>query len=106
MKSYIGAREHDMRVRALLTERYTAAAHLKASPAGLMLSTMCRLERTWLMKWLKMASRSPSGMPACLANGRLAMMTFSYSSRSYRLGTSPVAGRRRCEKLTTTAGSL
>ena len=60
---------------------------LKESPTGLMHSTMCSLSWTRLMKWAKMASLSPSGMPCSFAKGRTCAITCSYSSAANRLGT-------------------
>lgn len=86
---------------------------LKLLPTGLIHSTMCKLlleseletfrclslrphskcmqatNLTRLMKNSKMPSLSPSAMPASLAAGLHPMITFSSSSASNRLGTSP-----------------
>lgn len=68
----------------------TISRYLKTSPTGLIQIHRCSLALILLMKKLNTDSLSLALKPASPAGPRQARMTFSRSSLSNRLGTSPI----------------
>lgn len=70
--------------------------YLNASPTGLIHMTKCRVLRTRLIKKSNIPSRLLVSTPAVLAASLTAIITFSYSSDSNKLGTSPKQKNKLC----------